>query len=55
MLLLGALEGKFVIGSMSRGGIGGLSFESDDPPLMIRARFRGTAGTAARCCCASIP
>lgn len=30
LLLLGALHGKFVVGSMNRGGIGGSSFELDD-------------------------
>ncbi len=30
LLLLGALEEKFVVGSMNRGGLGGSSFEIDD-------------------------
>jgi hypothetical protein len=30
LALLGALEGRFVLGSMNRGGLGGASFEIDD-------------------------
>jgi hypothetical protein len=39
LLLLGALEGKVVIGSMNRGGLAGASFELDD-------RFTGYDATA---------
>ncbi|WP_432856728.1 Cgl0159 family (beta/alpha)8-fold protein [Amycolatopsis sp. CA-161197] len=43
LLLLGALEGKVVIGSMNRGGLAGTAFEMDD-------RFTGfTAEAIARC------
>ena len=30
LLLLGALEGKVVVGSVNRGGLAGTSFEADD-------------------------
>jgi hypothetical protein len=45
LLLLGALEDKFVVGSMNRGGLGGSSFELDDrftaydAPAIARDRF----------------
>ncbi|MFD8548377.1 deoxyribose-phosphate aldolase [Streptomyces sp. NPDC059649] len=45
LLLLGALEGKVVMGSMNRGGIAGASFEMDDrftghrPQDLARLRF----------------
>ncbi|MFG2137263.1 deoxyribose-phosphate aldolase [Streptomyces sp. NPDC048650] len=45
LLLLGALEGKVVMGSMNRGGIAGASFEMDDrftghrPQDIARLRF----------------
>ncbi|MCK7625373.1 deoxyribose-phosphate aldolase [Streptomyces sp. RS10V-4] len=45
LLLLGALEGKVVMGSMNRGGIAGASFELDDrftghrPQDLARLRF----------------
>lgn len=39
LLLLGALDGKFVIGSMNRGGLRGSTFECDD-------RFTGLTPTA---------
>ncbi|WP_407286608.1 deoxyribose-phosphate aldolase [Streptomyces sp. BP-8] len=45
LLLLGALEGKVVLGSMNRGGIAGASFEMDDrftghrPQDLARLRF----------------
>ncbi|HET6662904.1 MAG TPA: deoxyribose-phosphate aldolase [Acidimicrobiales bacterium] len=38
LLLLGALEGKVVIGSMNRGGLQGASFELDDRFTAYRAR-----------------
>lgn len=47
LLLLGALEGKFVVGSMNRGGLGGASFELDDrftaydAASLVRDRFDG--------------
>jgi hypothetical protein len=47
LLLLGALEGKFVVGSMNRGGLGGSVFELDDrftaydSRSLIRDRFDG--------------
>jgi len=47
LLLLGALDGKFVVGSMNRGGIGGASFEMDDrftaydAKSLVRDRFDG--------------
>jgi len=47
LLLLGALDGKFVVGSMNRGGIGGASFEMDDrftaydAASLVRDRFDG--------------
>ncbi|MFI7384673.1 deoxyribose-phosphate aldolase [Streptomyces sp. NPDC049813] len=41
LLLLGALDGKVVIGSMNRGGLAGASFELDD-------RFTGYAPAALR-------
>jgi hypothetical protein len=31
LLLLGALDGKVVVGSMNRGGLAGTTFEIDDP------------------------
>ncbi|MEW1750394.1 deoxyribose-phosphate aldolase [Streptomyces angustmyceticus] len=45
LLLLGALEGKVVMGSMNRGGIAGAAFEMDDrftghrPQDLVRLRF----------------
>ena len=47
LLLLGALEGKVVIGSMNRGGLAGASFELDDrftaydAGALAAARFEG--------------
>ncbi|QXJ20222.1 aldolase [Actinomadura graeca] len=47
LLLLGALEGKVVIGSMNRGGLAGAAFEADDrftaytAPALARARLDG--------------
>jgi hypothetical protein len=47
LLLLEALEGKFVVGSMNRGGLKGSSFELDDrftaydAPSLVRDRFEG--------------
>lgn len=47
LLLLGALDGKFVVGSMNRGGIGGAAFELDDrftaydAPSLARDRLDG--------------
>jgi len=47
LLLLGALEGKVVIGSMNRGGLAGAAFEIDDrftaytAPAIARARLDG--------------
>ncbi|MGO9959010.1 MAG: aldolase [Solirubrobacteraceae bacterium] len=47
LLLLGALEGKFVVGSMNRGGLAGASFEIDDrftaydAGSLVRDRFDG--------------
>jgi len=47
LLLLEALEGKWVVGSMNRGGLGGASFELDDrftaydAPSLLRDRFDG--------------
>ena len=51
LLLLGALEGKVVIGSMNRGGLQGAGFELDDRFTAYRAARdrRATASTAARC------
>ena len=55
LLLLGALEGKVVIGSMNRGGLAGAAFEIDDRFTAYDADDdrRRRASTAARCCCAS--
>ena len=45
LLLLGALEGKFVVGSMNRGGLKGAVFELDDrftaysAGMLVRRRF----------------
>ena len=44
LLLLGALEGKVVIGSMNRGGLQGSSFELDDRFTAYRARDIAAAG-----------
>ncbi|RCV48424.1 Cgl0159 family (beta/alpha)8-fold protein [Marinitenerispora sediminis] len=48
LLLLGALEGKVVVGSMNRGGLAGAAFEMDDRFTAYRAadieRFRFDAG-----------
>jgi hypothetical protein len=47
LLLLGALEGKVVIGSMNRGGLAGASFELDDrftgydPAALARFGYEG--------------
>jgi hypothetical protein len=47
LLLLGALDEKFVVGSMNRGGLGGASFEMDDrftaydAPALARDRLDG--------------
>jgi hypothetical protein len=47
LLLLGALENKFVVGSMNRGGLGGTAFEIDDrytaydAASMVRDRLDG--------------
>lgn len=47
LLLLGALDGKFVVGSMNRGGLAGASFELDDrltaydAESLVRSRFDG--------------
>jgi hypothetical protein len=47
LLLLGALDGKVVVGSMNRGGLAGTSFELDDrftaydPRSIAAARFEG--------------
>jgi hypothetical protein len=47
LLLLDALEGKFVVGSMNRGGLAGATFELDDrftaydAPALTRDRFDG--------------
>ena len=51
LLLLGALDGKVVIGSMNRGGLQGASFELDDRFTGLHAppRSRRAASTAARC------
>ena len=51
LLLLGALEGKVVIGSMNRGGLQGASFELDDRfTAYDAAEIAAAASTAARCC-----
>ena len=44
LLLLGALEGKVVIGSMNRGGLQGSSFELDDRFTAYRARDIAASG-----------
>ena len=51
LLLLGALEGKVVIGSMNRGGLAGRGFELDDRFTGYDAATprRRRASTAARC------
>ena len=51
LLLLGALDGKVVIGSMNRGGLAGTAFEIDDRFTAYDAAThrRGRASTAARC------
>jgi hypothetical protein len=47
LLLLGALEGKVVVGSMNRGGLAGSRFEVDDrftaldPPGLANSNFNG--------------
>ena len=43
LLLLGALEGKVVIGSMNRGGLAGTVFEIDDRFTGVRRRRRSRA------------
>jgi hypothetical protein len=54
LLLLGALDGKVVIGSMNRGGLTGTVFEIDDrftgydAPAIERTGFDG-----GKCCCGS--
>ena len=55
LLLLGALDGKVVIGSMNRGGLAGTVFEIDDrfTALRRRRRSRRPASRAARCCSGS--
>ena len=55
LLLLGALEGKVVIGSMNRGGLQGSVWELDDRFTGYTARRgrRSAASTAARCSPAS--
>ena len=52
LLLLGALEGKVVFGSMNRGGLAGTAFEIDDRFTAYDAARdrRGWASRAARCC-----
>ena len=44
LLLLGALDGKVVIGSMNRGGLQGATFELDDRFTAYRARDIATNG-----------
>lgn len=44
LLLLGALEGKVVVGSMNRGGLQGSSFELDDRFTAYRASDLATLG-----------
>jgi DhnA family fructose-bisphosphate aldolase class Ia len=44
LLLLGALEGKVVVGSMNRGGLQGSSFELDDRFTAYRARDIAASG-----------
>src|SRR5687768_4654782 len=44
LLLLGALEGKVVIGSMNRGGLAGTAFEMDDRFTGYDADAIATAG-----------
>ncbi|WP_270887054.1 Cgl0159 family (beta/alpha)8-fold protein [Pedococcus sp. 5OH_020] len=44
LLLLGALEGKVVIGSMNRGGLQGATFELDDRFTAYRARDLAASG-----------
>ena len=55
LLLLGALEGKVVIGSMNRGGLDGASWTMDDrfTGYDAGAHRRHAGSRAARCCCAS--
>ena len=57
LLLLGALEGKVVIGSMNRGGLPGTRLRAGRPVHRLRRarRSRGCGSTAARCCSASTP
>ena len=57
LLLMGALEGKVVIGSMNRGGLAGTVFEIDDRFTGVRRgrRRAGWASRAGRCCSASTP
>jgi hypothetical protein len=44
LLLLGALDGKVVVGSMNRGGLAGTAFELDDRFTAYDARSLATAG-----------
>lgn len=44
LLLLGALEGKVVVGSMNRGGLAGTAFEMDDRFTAYDAASIGAAG-----------
>ena len=54
LLLLGALEGKVVIGSMNRGGLDGATWTMDDRFTGYDAASIAACGSrAARCCCAS--
>jgi hypothetical protein len=54
LLLLGALEGKVVIGSMNRGGLDGASWTMDDRFTGYDAAAVERCGSrAARCCCGS--
>ena len=54
LLLLGALEGKVVIGSMNRGGLDGATWTMDDRFTGYDAASIAASGSrAARCCCAS--